>query len=110
MGWGSSDFQAGVAHAQGLEHAAAVGRSVRKHGIMGHLFPHLRKPEVPAPNMGNGHAGVKAEALRELARYNPTHPLLNQAYRARLFDQYASGKLEVPPIGEHPFAKDPAAK
>lgn len=52
---------------------------------------------------------MKAEALMELARYNPAHPLLNRAYRERLFDQYASGKLEVPPIGEHPFAKDPAA-
>ena len=96
MGWGSSDFQAGVAHAQGMEHAAAVGRSVRKHGLMGHLFPHLRKPEVPAPNVGNGHAGVKAEALMELARYNPAHPLLNRAYRERLFDQCHFQKTNAP--------------
>lgn len=109
MGYGSTDFQAGMNHAQTLRNAEAVGDSIREHGIMGHLFPGLRKQAAPAPDMKSGHAGVKAEALRELARYNPSHPLLNKAYRSRLFDKYASGKLAVPTIGEYP-AQDPEAK
>jgi hypothetical protein len=110
MGWGSADYQAGATHAKGLEAAEAVGRSVAEHGIMGHLFPGLRKQAAPASDMKSGHAGVKAEALRELARYNPNHPLLNKSYRSRLFDKYASGKLQVPTIGEYPLAQDPEVK
>lgn len=112
----SSDYYVGVeagrVQAIGMENARAINQSVAKHGIMGHLFPGLRKQEAPAGayDEADGHAGIKAEALKELARYNPSHPLLNQAYRKRLFAKYASGKLEVPLIGEHPFAKDPDAK
>lgn len=104
--------ETGRIQANSMANAGAVGRSVAKHGIMGHLFPGLRKQEAPAAayDEADGHAGIKAEALKELARYNPSHPLLNQAYRKRLFAKYASGKLEVPLIGEHPFAKDPDAK
>lgn len=116
MGYGSTDFQAGAAHADGMAAAAAVGRSVAEHGVMGHLFPSLRKKAAPTPKgemtmeeAVHGQAGIKAEALRELARYNPNHPLLNKAYRSRLFDKYASGKLAVPTIGEYP-AQDPEAK
>lgn len=111
MGYGSTDFQAGVNHAQALRNAEAVGRSVAKHGIMGHLFPGLRKQAAPAQAYDDidGHAGVKAEALKELARYNPTHPLLNRAYRERLFDKYATGKLTVPDMPDSQFAKDPDA-
>lgn len=112
MGYGSNDFQAGMGHADGMAAATAVGRSVAKHGLMGHLFPTLRKPKAPASTYDeiDGHVGVKAEALRELARYNPAHPLLNRAYRERLFDQYASGKLKAPDaMPDSQFAKDPDA-
>lgn len=108
----SSDYYSGVIQGRSNAEAdAALARSLKKHGIMGHLFPGLRKQAAPAQAYDDidGHAGVKAEALRELARYNPAHPLLNRAYRERLFDKYATGKLTVPDMPDSQFAKDPDA-
>lgn len=108
MGFGSSDFQAGAAFGRSsADLAETLGAAVG--AAVGRRFAQKKNASTPAYDDIDGHAGVKAEALKELARYNPAHPLLNRAYRERLFDKYATGKLAVPDMPDSQFAKDPDA-
>lgn len=109
MGWGSNDFQAGMSHAAGMSLADSIGQSFGAH-FRKKTAQASKGSEMTMEQSEHGQAGIKVEALRELARYNPTHPLLNRAYRERLFDKYAYGKLEVPPLPDSPLAQDPDAK